>query len=275
MLDGCKLKKIGIKYHEGRVSQDCVRELAAWLEARGKDVTPVCGKNCVIPPDRDLLIVMGGDGTLLGGARAAAVHGIPLLGIDFGGLGFLSEIPYDQAFDALEHIFKGEYRVEERLMLEAVITRPGENLPPFPAVNDVVVTRHSGRMLRLKVRINGAYFHEFPGDGLILSTSTGSTAYALSAGGPIVSPELDVVSLTPICPHTLFARAIITSGDDVIDIELPARRNDLLLSLDGQEEFELKPGDAVTVRRAPHRVRYIRVADPNFFERVRVKFKLT
>ena len=269
------MNKIGIKYNEEKVRESKVETLAAWLEKNGKTVTPVCGKNCVIPRGLDLLIVMGGDGTLLSGARAAAVHGIPIIGIDFGGLGFLSEIKYREARSSLKQIFQGDYRLDERLMIEATIRRNGNPLEPLLAANDVVITKHSGRLLRLKLFINKKYFHEFPGDGLILATSTGSTAYALSAGGPIVSPELDVICLTPICPHSLFARAMVTSGSDVLRIELPPEREDMLLIVDGQEEFQLEHRDSITIRRAPVRVRYVRVTEPHFHQRVRDKFNLT
>jgi NAD+ kinase len=268
------MKRIGIKYNEKKVKIEKVEELAAWLERGGRSVTPVSGKRSPIPPDLDLLIVMGGDGTLLGGARAAAAFGIPVIGIDFGGLGFLSEIKYSEAKSSLNKIFKGEFSIEERLMLEAIIRHDGRDSKPLVAVNDIVVTKQSGRLLRLKVFINKTYFHEFPGDGMIISSSTGSTAYALSAGGPIVSPELDIISLTPICPHTLFARAIITSGADIIRVELPPARDDLYLIVDGQEEVHLHPKDTITLKSAPMRVRLIRVTEPHFYQRVREKFNL-
>ena len=268
------MQKICIKYNDQKVQRAKVDDLVQWLEDYGKTVTSVCGKNCVIPEDLDLLLVMGGDGTLLGGARAAAVHGVPVIGIDFGGLGFLSEIKYKQARSALVSIFQGDFRMEERCMLRASIIRDGAEQKPLLAVNDFVIAKHSGRMLRLKLFINDKYFHEFPGDGLILSTATGSTAYALSAGGPILSPDLDVISITPICPHTLFARAIVTSRQDTLRIELPPERDDLLIIVDGQEELVLKPQDAVAVSIADIRVRLVRVTDPHFYQRVREKLNL-
>jgi NAD+ kinase len=269
------MEKICIKYNDQKVTRDQVDDLVQWLEDFGKIVTSVCGKNCVIPAELDLLIVMGGDGTLLGGARAAAAYGVPVIGVDFGGLGFLSEIKYKQARSALAGMFQGDYRIEERYMLEASIIREDMAPAPILAVNDFVIAKHSGRMLRLKLFINNLYFHEFPGDGLILSTATGSTAYALSAGGPILSPDLDVISITPICPHTLFARAIVTSRKDTLRIELPPEREDLLLIVDGQEELRLRPRDAVAVRIAETCVRLVRVTEPHFYNRVREKFNLT
>lgn len=269
------MNRICIKYNDQKVKREQVDELAQWLSDFGKTVTSVCGKHCVIPEDLDLLIVMGGDGTLLGGARAAALRGVPVIGVDFGGLGFLSEIKFKQARTALAGMFQGDYRIEERCMLEASIVRGDQEPQPILALNDFVIAKHSGRMLRLKLFINDQYFHEFPGDGLILSTATGSTAYALSAGGPILSPDLNVISITPICPHTLFARAIVTSRRDTLRIELPPEREDLLLIVDGQEELRLQPRDTVAVRIPETRARLVRVAEPHFFQRVREKFNLT
>lgn len=268
------MKYIGIRYNEEKVGRRKAEALAKWLKDNGRHVPVVGGRNSELPLGLDMLVVMGGDGTLLGGARAAAVHGVPVFGIDFGGLGFLSEIKYRGARAALKKIFAGEYEIEERLVLEAGIGKAGKERKSLLAINDVVVTKNSGRMLRLKVFINGHYFHEFPGDGLILSTSTGSTAYALSAGGPIVSPELDVIMITPICPHTLFARAIVTTGNDTMRIELPQERGDLVLIVDGQEEVLLKSGDVVTVRDSGMKGRFVRVGGRLFYDTVREKFNL-
>lgn len=269
------MEHVGIRYNEEKVSRAKVDSLSGWLKQNGKKVSILGRREPYFPADLDMLVVMGGDGTLLGGARMAAMHGVPVFGIDFGGLGFLSEIKFKDARPSLKRIFSGDFRLEERLMLETRVKRGGKERNPIFAINDVVITKNSGRMLRLKVFINGSYFHEFPGDGLIISTSTGSTAYALSAGGPIVSPELDVLVLTPICPHTLFARAIITSGSDDIRIELPADRKDMILIMDGQEEYPLRSGEVVNVRSAAARARYIRVTGPRFYGTVREKFKLT
>jgi len=268
------MRHIGLRYNNMKVDRRKVDGLASWLEENGCTVTVMTGEQQTLPKDIEILVVMGGDGTLLGGARAAAPYGIPVVGIDFGGLGFLSQIKYPQAKASLKRILKGDCRIEERIALQASIVRNGRALKPVHAVNDIVITKKTGRMLRLRVSINGKYFHEFPGDGLILSTATGSTAYALSAGGPIVSPELNVMMLTPICPHTLFARAIVTNGEDEVSIELPQSRDDLLLIIDGQEEQAVKSGDSITVRKAPFRAKYIRMSELHFYETVREKFNL-
>jgi NAD+ kinase len=271
-----KMNRVGIRVHASKVDRIKVDELAGWLEGKGVKTVVLSNRTSRLPRGLDMLIVMGGDGTLLGGARAAALEGVPVIGIDFGGLGFLSEIKYRDAKSALSKILAGDCRIEERMMIEAGVECGGEcRFGPLPAVNDIIVTKSTGRMLRLKVFINDEYFTEFPGDGLIVSSATGSTAYSLSAGGPIVRPELDVLLLTSICPHTLFERALVTGGGDVVRVELPAGRKDLIMMVDGQEQYALDASGTVTVRRGPKPVRYVRVKPSRFLSTVREKFHLT
>jgi len=266
------MKRIGIRVNSSKVKPEHVREIADWLKSNGIKAEVVNGAAAM--KKLDMLLIMGGDGTLLGGARQAAAEGVPLLGIDFGGLGFLSEVKFANAQKALSDVLKGKYTVEERMMLEATVSRGGASVTAYPCINDVVITKNSGRMLRLKVYINDEYFSEFPGDGLIVSTATGSTAYSLSAGGPIVSPGLDIILLTAICPHTLFARSMVTGGDDEILVQLPPARKDLIMTIDGQDEHTVMPGGEVTIRKAKYPVKYIRTKPPRFLQTVREKFKL-
>jgi len=269
------MKRIGIRINKDKVKKSEYDELSGWLKKQGVQVVAVRDVTHALPKKLDLLIVMGGDGTLLGGARAAAVAGVPIIGIDFGGLGFLSEIKFAESKKALSQILAGDFHIEERMMLEADIECGGKcTVKAIRAVNDVVITKNSGRMLRLKVSINDDYFTEFPGDGVIVSSATGSTAYSLSAGGPLVSPTLDVMLLTSICPHTLFERSLVTGGADVIRTEIPGNRHDVIMIVDGQEEFVLAPGGAVTVRRGPHPVRYVKVKPSRFLRTLREKFHL-
>jgi NAD+ kinase len=269
------MKKIGIRRNENKVTKAEYDELAGWLRAQGVEVADIKSLSRGLPKGLDLLVVMGGDGTLLGGARAAATVGVPVIGVDFGGLGFLSEIKFKESHKALSRFLEGKYRIEKRMMLEADINRAGKCVgKTMHAVNDVVITKNSGRMLRLKVFINDEYLTEYPGDGVIVATATGSTAYSLSAGGPIVSPDLDVIVLTSICPHTLFERSIITKPDDTIRVELPKNRGDVILIIDGQEEFALPPGGVITVRRGPMPVLYARVKPSRFLKTMREKFHL-
>ncbi|MFA6448467.1 MAG: NAD(+)/NADH kinase [bacterium] len=269
------MKRIGIRINKDKVKKSEFEELSGWLKGKGVQTVAVRDLSRGLPKKLDLVIVMGGDGTLLGCARAAASDGVPIIGVDFGGLGFLSELKFNESKKALSRILDGDFHIEERCMLEADIECGGVcEKRSIPAVNDVVITKNSGRMLRLKVYINDDYFTEFPGDGVIVSSATGSTAYSLSAGGPIVSPNLDVILLTSICPHTLFERSLVTGGGDVIRTELPKGRRDVIMIVDGQEEFLLSPGGNVTVRRGPHPVRYARVSPSRFLSTMREKFHL-
>ncbi len=270
-----RMKRIGIRINKEKVKREQFEEISGWLKEKGLEVAAVDTVGRRFPKGLDLLIVMGGDGTLLGGARAAANAGVPVIGIDFGNLGFLSDVKFKDAKKTLSTILAGDYHIEERMLLEADIECGGAcSKKSMPAVNDVVITKNSGRMLRLKVFINDEYFTEFPGDGVIVSSATGSTAYSLSAGGPIVAPSLDVILLTSICPHTLFERSLVTHGEDVIRVELPQKRNDIILIIDGQEELSLSSCDSVAVRRAPQPVRYVRVKPSRFLRTMREKFHL-
>lgn len=258
-----------------KVSPRQVSGIKRWLEEQGREVTLLGDGADGIKKGTDMLVVLGGDGTLLWCARAALPMGVPILGIDYGELGFLSEVEARQAKKFLRKVLDGRYGVRERMVIECEIRRKGKKTGRHFAINDIVVSKCSARLLRLRACINGEYFHEFPGDGLILSSSTGSTAYSLSAGGPIVSPRLEVLILTPICPHTLFARSIVTSGSDEMSVKVPADRSDVILTIDGQIELPLNGGDEIAVRRARHKVKFVRVQSRQFYSKVRDKFKLT
>lgn len=274
-MAGKKIRRVALRVNLNKVSRQKATGIKNWLERQGVEVTLLGDDACGIDGSADMLVVLGGDGTLLWCARAALATGTPILGIDYGELGFLSEVEAKYARKYLRQTLDGQYTLKERMVIECEVSRSGETTTTHYAVNDVVVSKCSARLLRLVASINGEYFHEFPGDGLILSTSTGSTAYSLSAGGPIVSPKLDVLLLTPICPHTLFARSIVTDGSDELSVQVPADRSDVILTIDGQIELPLRGGDEVTVRRARHRVKFVRVRDRRFFSKVRDKFKLT
>ncbi|MEW5946626.1 MAG: NAD(+)/NADH kinase [bacterium] len=270
-----KIKNLALKINRRKVPGRKAADFKRWLEGQGRNVTVMGDRENTAPAGTDLVIVMGGDGTLLGGARAAAAARAPVIGIDFGGLGFLSEVKEKDAKTTLEKVFRGGYFLEKRMMIDCSILRAGPPLPSHLAINDVVISKTTGRLLRLKVAINGEYFHEYPGDGLILSTSTGSTAYSLSAGGPIVSPALDVIIITPICPHTLFARSIVTAGADVVEVNVPHSRGDVIMTLDGQVEIRLEAGDMLKVKRSSRSAMLVRTREPDFYSTVRDKFRLT
>jgi NAD+ kinase len=214
----------------------------------------------------DLIVVLGGDGTLLGVARLVASQGTPILGVNLGGLGFLTEVTMPEAQAALGRVLDGDYEVDRRIMLEAIVERASEQLAQsFQAFNDVVVGKGPlGRMLELDVLANHEAFCSYRADGLIVATPTGSTAYALSAGGPIVFPTLNAIVLAPICPHTLSNRPVVLPDSYEIEIHVKAPDHDTTLTVDGQESAQLGPDDSIKIHRGRHAVSLIRSAHPYF-----------
>ncbi len=214
----------------------------------------------------DLIVVLGGDGTLLGVARLVASQGIPILGVNLGGLGFLTEVTIKEARAALERVLGGDYEVDRRIMLEAIVERASEeSAETFQAFNDVVVGKGPlGRMLELDVFADHKPFCSYRADGLIVATPTGSTAYALSAGGPIVYPTLDAIVLAPICPHTLSNRPVVLPDSYEIEIHVKAPDHDTTITVDGQESAQLGPADIIRIHRGRHVVSLIRSAHPYF-----------
>ena len=219
-------------------------------------------------------ITLGGDGTLLNTAREIAPVGIPVCGINMGNLGFLTEIELPDLSVALERLVKGDYYIEERLMLDAVVIRNGSPIYISPALNDVVVAKGGfSRMIKLKLFIDDELTAEYPADGLIIATSTGSTGYSLSSGGPIINPELKVIVITPICPHTLHSRALVISEREEIKLRMQATHDDIVLTVDGQTVYSLRPDDIVVVRRSAFRARFIKFTGKSYYETLRTKLR--
>jgi len=224
--------------------------------------------------DLTLALTLGGDGTLLSTTREVASQGVPICGINMGQLGFLTEIELADLAPAMERILRGDYYIEERPMLEAVIDRPEGAIVAVPALNDVVVAKGGfSRMIRLKLFIDDHLTANYPADGLIVSTSTGSTGYSLSAGGPIVSPNLKVTIITPICPHSLNTRSLVVSDKESIRIETLATHDDIVLTIDGQTLYNLKSCDKILVRSSPYRARFIKFNGGSFYESLRTKLR--
>jgi NAD+ kinase len=225
----------------------------------------------------DLVIVLGGDGTVLGSARDAAPHGTPVLAVDLGTFGFLSEVKAADLHAAMEQILRGDFRIEERHMVQATIRRNGKEISTSTGLNDAVITRGAlSRMIRLQAFINGQYVALYPADGIIISTPTGSTAYSLSAGGPIIHPSVNVLILTPICPHTLFTRPLIISESEEVRIVAhwhQQHAEEVMLTVDGQVGIWLQPGDEVVARKAEHPARLVKLGRDNFYERLREKLR--
>ena len=221
----------------------------------------------------DLIISLGGDGTLCRSAREYSTAGVPVLGINLGGLGFLTEIPLDTFGEGLQAVCSGECLIEERIMLEANILRDGKQFSSYLALNDVVISKSSlPRTISLETFVSGDLVTTYSADGIIISSPTGSTAYSLSAGGAIVDPRLDVILISPICAHTLSVRPLIISGDETVCVSPKAPFQDILLTVDGQECHTLRMTDKVEVCKSPSRARLVRLRHKkSFFETLRTK----
>jgi NAD+ kinase len=222
----------------------------------------------------DLLIVLGGDGTLLSAARMAVERKVPILAVNLGGLGFLTTVSQDEIYPILEEIFTNKHRVSERVMLEAEIVRNGTVIRRQIALNDAVLNKAAlARIMDLELRVDGEYVTTYKADGLILSTPTGSTAYSLAAGGPIVYPIVEAFVVTPICPHTLTNRPLVIPDSAKIEIDFKAEEDPVFLTLDGQVGVELVRGDHIVVKKAPEKLYLVRPARKTYYEILRTKLK--
>ena len=221
----------------------------------------------------DWVIVLGGDGTLLGAARQVGRYGVPILGVNLGGLGFLTCIPLERLYPVVEIMVSGQLQVESRMMLETRILREGLDEIRFQVLNDVVINKSTlARIIDLNVSINNIFLTTFRADGLIVSTATGSTAYNLSAGGPILYPTSESFVLTPICPFTLTNRPLIVPDRAVIDITLGKESEEtVILTFDGQVGFDLFHGDMVTIQKSKAKISLFQSPDHSYFEILRTK----
>ena len=267
-------------------------EVAAWLESRG--VEPVFESRtaalaAIAPPRRvvarhdlpeqvDLVLVLGGDGTLLAMADRIARTGrdLPILGVNFGHLGFLTEVNFPELYPLLEAAIAGTADIERRLMLRARVLRGGTRAAEYVSLNDVVITRGAlSRIIELSVTVGGSFVARFHADGLIVATPTGSTAYNLSAGGPILHPAVDAFVLTPIAPHTLSNRpVVIPSSSPVLVTPVDGQADsEVVLTIDGQIGLALEPGDSVEIGRNPNPLRLVKSQAQSYFEVLRKKLK--
>jgi NAD+ kinase len=264
-----------------------VPPLVKWLQAHGTEVAcdsetgdclgPVSvqtRKREELPACTDLLIVLGGDGTLLSAARLAAQRKVPILAVNLGGLGFLTTVSQDELYSILEEIFSDQHRVSERVMLEAEIVRDGAVVRRQIALNDAVLNKGAlARIMDLELHIDGEYVTTYKADGLILSTPTGSTAYSLAAGGPIVYPIVEAFVVTPICPHTLTNRPLVIPDSATIEVDFKAGEDAVFLTLDGQIGIELVRGDRIRVHMAAEKLLLIRPAKKTYYQVLRNKLK--
>ncbi|HHW73651.1 MAG TPA: NAD(+)/NADH kinase [Firmicutes bacterium] len=216
----------------------------------------------------DIFIVVGGDGTILRAARDLAAWEVPILGINLGHKGFLAEIEVEQMDRYLQYVLTGRYQFLERMMLQAAVMRKGEMMGQFIALNDIVISRGPfSRILTLNTTINDNFLESYSGDGVIIATPTGSTGYSLSAGGPIVNPSLELIVITPICPHSLNNRAVIATAEERICMRVDTRQAQVVLTADGQVAFSLEDGDEIFVQKSEQKVKLVHFGD-NFFYRL-------
>ncbi|WP_103105366.1 NAD(+)/NADH kinase [Brevibacillus reuszeri] len=281
------MKKIAIIVNKGKPEARIVaRELLYLIEVRGarvfldENIASDLGRSELgasieeIGREADLVCVLGGDGTLLGIARQLAGRSIPIFGINLGTLGFLSEAEPEHLPHAVDNLLSGKYDIEERAMLEASLVRKGSTLGTYTAMNDIGIAKGSFcRIIQCAVYLDDAYVATFSGDGVIVSTPTGSTAYSLSAGGPIVAPNVDMLLLTPVAPHSLTARPMVLSSDQVIRVEVDAIHQEMGLSIDGQFGYRLEGGDHIYIKKSPFVTPLIRWKKGGFFEAIRTKLQ--
>lgn len=220
----------------------------------------------------DLMIVLGGDGTFLVAARACAETDVPLLGVNLGRLGFLSETTLDNLYSHLPAIYSRDYLIEERMTLYTYIKRGSEMLGPYLSLNDSVIYKGAlSRMIGICVYVEKEFVGGYAGDGLIVATPTGSTAYSLSAKGPIVNPKMKAILATPICPHTLGIRPLIIADSETICVHVKSKHPEVMLSIDGQTDYKLKNKDHIIIKKAPANVKLIKLEDRSFYDVLREK----
>lgn len=275
-----EIKEIGIVTKTSSPHSDEVMgKLVPWLTGHGlkvrvqEDYRGLADGDAIavprenVPDEVDMVLVLGGDGTLLSAARLLEGKDQPILGINLGSLGFLTELGLDELYGSLERVLAGEYTIEHRVRLEASLHREGKEIGHYQVLNDVVINKGAlARIIDLEVYVDDKKVTNFQADGLIVSTPTGSTAYSLAAGGPIIEPTLDVIVVSPICPHTLTNRPLVISGDSRIDLCLQSDSGAVFLTLDGQEGTRLNQGDNVRVRASGNKVNLIRTGVRTFYD---------
>ena len=284
------MKKIAIiaKVHDPRCL-GIAGELIEWLALRGitacveehlsqqlrRPSLAESAASSEIARDADLVVVLGGDGTLIAAARLVGEREVPILGVNLGSLGFLTEITLDELYPSVERCLAGDFEVSERMMLLASVRRGGEQVELHRVLNDVVINKGAlARIVDMETSVNGRYLTTFKADGLIVSTPTGSTGYSLSANGPIIHPALASISITPICPHTLTNRPLVVGADAQVSIRLDSALDEaVFLTLDGQVGVKLVCGDLVQIAKAEHTTRLVQSRSKDFFEVLRTKLK--
>ena len=223
----------------------------------------------------DLILVLGGDGTILRAARPAAIYGKPILGMNLGQLGFMAEAEMADCESILDALSSGSYHIEKRMMLDAEVLRDGKAMGRSVALNDMAVAKSAfARMIHLEVQINGEFVNHYAADGLLISSPTGSTAYSLSAGGPVIQPDMECLLVTPICPHTLNSRPIVTNPCAEVEVEVQDKDRNMQLTADGQETVELQDGDRIRIHKSNRITQLICLPGSGFFHLLRSKLSV-
>ena len=278
------MKKIGV-FHKLKAPIDntVMGELVHWLRKRDyqvcmdRDTAALIDESSPyerndIPQQADLLIVLGGDGTLLSVARIAHPYNVPILAVNLGSLGFLAEVPLPELYPALENILNGKFDVERRMLLNARLWRNGEKVEDCNVLNDVVINKGVvARIVNLQVLVDNQYMTSYRADGLIIATPTGSTAYSLAAGGPIIHPSLHMLALSPICPFTLTNRPILIPDNSIIQVKLTTKNEDVHITLDGQVGWEMRAADTLEIQKTKTTLKLVTAPGKNYYQTLRQK----
>jgi len=280
------LKTIGIIAKKGRPeAREMTKKICSWCVERGlsvyieKDLNIVTSQAQPADPlslivSVEAVIVLGGDGTLLSVARIPASEKVIIIPVNLGGLGFLTEIRAEEIFVLLEQIIAGRFTIDSRMLLEVVLFRNGAPHETHRILNDVVINKGAmARIVDLETTVNGLYLNTFKSDGLIICTPTGSTAYSLSAGGPIIYPSLRCISITPICPHTLTNRPIILPDDSVVQVRLKSEHEDVFLTMDGQIGIRMQKDDYIEVKKSGNSMALVKSPFCDYFEVLKEKLR--
>ncbi|OPY09750.1 MAG: putative inorganic polyphosphate/ATP-NAD kinase [Syntrophus sp. PtaB.Bin001] len=281
---GKRIKRIGIIANIRKATAlECSADLRKWLLEQGmevfldKEIAAAIGEKegldrRDLAEQSDLLVVLGGDGAMLRAARSVREFEIPIVGINLGTFGYLTEINLNEMYPSLERILRGDYSTEDRMMLDLQVLRDGRTSCEFTVLNDVVISRGNlSRIIDMETAVDDHYLTTFRADGLIISTPTGSTAYSLSAGGPIVFPSQNVIIVNPICPHTLTNRPIILPCNMTVTVKVWSEEEGVNVDLDGQESVSLKSGDTLIVRRSRYVTTLVSSSNRDYLEILRSK----
>lgn len=267
-------QRVGIVIKNELYAQDKARELIQRLGDKCVVIDTQGKTDSHLPEDLVCIIVLGGDGTFLSVARFIEDKNIPLMGVKFGEVGFLAETTEENLHEAIEAVFRGDYIIRERARLNIKVMRKGEQIIDVTVLNDAVINKAAlSRLASCAVYLDDTYLTTYRADGLIVATPTGSTAYSLAAGGPVVHPEVPSIILTPICPFTLTNRPLIIPDTTRVEIRLEGSPEDMILTLDGQEGFEMDPRDKIFIKNSPNAVRMISLEDQSYFKVLKTRLK--